>query len=91
MHPADPLPDLQALLRRAVCSGCGSRALTGRQYDIGPRHGDQTLPGGVRMGLITFETCDGRDVEVRQALAEYRARWGKDFVHPVDPEFGGVE
>ncbi len=91
MHPADPAPDLKALLRRAVCAGCGSRALSARQYEFGPRHGDQTLPGGLRLGLITFDTCERRDAEVRQALDEHRVRWGEDFVHPLDPEFGGVE
>lgn len=84
-----PAPDLERLLRRAVCTGCGSRDLTARQYDIGPRHGDQTLPGGVRLGLITFATCEGRDAEVRQALADYRTRWGVDYVHAADLEFGG--
>lgn len=56
------------------CSMCGARQYRVHQCELlAGRWTDAFKPGGMRLGLMTFELSAGRDVEVLSAVRKERA------------------
>lgn len=62
-----PAPDLDRFPPREACVVCGSRQLRWTQEALDSRWNDAFRPGGMRLGLVTFEESAARDAQVLEA------------------------
>lgn len=70
----EPQPDVRHLQSGGFyCSMCGARRYNVIQVELlAGRWTDAFKPGGMRLGLVSFELSAARDVEVQQAVREHR-------------------